>query len=467
MGLIRNVQMQVQLTGYDFRQRANQTLYVNKIEENTKVSNDSFSQSNVYTQKDIFGKTIDLTALINRPDEYLQGKLSDVQDVDYYKFDISEYRGLSFSSDNYNLDITITLDHVPKDCEYELILYDEKGRQVGIGKDNGNGGLSVTVPNWNLDNKGYAVKVQTKNGSSVNPEEYYHLSFQTSPADKNHGAYREMAEIQKYEGIVRQQLRDGKTDTEEMRAIKEIRKKYEAYYEEQSEKLHKEQAEEYLQGKEIPDKTQIKEILHKLAMGESLTEQEAALANIFSNAKEMDSAKAGAKLNTSLKAKITSELEKEGIDISQYSFSIDIGANGKVAIVGIEEEEIKNKVEQVYSKYAKELTEIYFSMNSKIQKLTDRERHLLETAADVEKFLYKATSGTVSLKDLTLENGIIKGLPVPLSQLINNPRGNVTYQDYQEDIKNLLQYERLEQTQILSGWNVKFAMAYGGIGRSP
>ena len=39
-----------------------------------------------------------------------------------------------------------------------------------------------------------------------------------------------MAEVQKYEGTVRKQMQEGLTDTEEMRAIKEIRQKYKAYY---------------------------------------------------------------------------------------------------------------------------------------------------------------------------------------------------------------------------------------------
>ena len=111
-----------------------------------------------------------------------------------------------------------------------MVLYDEEGNQVGIGKENGNGGLSITIPNWNSDNRGYTVKVQAKNGSTVNPDAEYHLSFQTTQADKSHGAYQEMEEVQKYEGTVRKQMQEGLTDTEETRAIKEIRQKYKAYY---------------------------------------------------------------------------------------------------------------------------------------------------------------------------------------------------------------------------------------------
>lgn len=97
----------------------------------------------------------------------------------------------------------------------------------------------------------------------VNPDAEYHLSFQTTQADKSHGAYQEMAEVQKYAGTVRKQMQEGLTDTEEMRAIKEIRQKYKACYTEQMEKLHKEQAEEIMQGEAVPDDEQIHNLLEK------------------------------------------------------------------------------------------------------------------------------------------------------------------------------------------------------------
>ena len=39
--------------------------------------------------RDVFGRTLDLTALINKPDGYLKGSLSDTEDVDYYEFNIT------------------------------------------------------------------------------------------------------------------------------------------------------------------------------------------------------------------------------------------------------------------------------------------------------------------------------------------------------------------------------------------
>ena len=456
----RTVEMQTQLVGYEFKKKGLPT-DKNIAVENSKVSNDYFWKTNEYTDKDVFGRTLDLTALINKPDGYLKGSLSDTQDVDYYKFNITEYRALSFAKDTYNKDITITLDHIPEGCNYEMVLYDEEGNQVGIGKENGNGGLSITIPNWNSDNRGYTVKVQAKDGSMVNPDAEYHLSFQTTQADKSHGAYQEMAEVQKYEGTVRKQMKEGLTDTEEMRAIKEIRQKYKAYYTEQMEKLHQEQAEEVMQGGAVPDDEQIQNLLEKKATGGELTEQENALLNIFCTATELDSADASAKMNTTVKDRISADLQEVGIDISDSTFSIKIGADGQVSVDGINDNAMKQKIEDVLSKYSDDLMDIYFSMDSEIQALSDKEKYLLQAAVDVEKFLYKATGGSASLGDLSVENATIHGLPKTLDDLLNNPGDNLTYQDYASDIREILAYNRTQHKDIMSGLNVQFVIADG------
>ena len=458
MVITRTVEMHAQLVGYDFKKKGLPT-DKNIAVENSKVSNDYFWKTNEYTDKDVFGRTLDLTALINKPDGYLKGSLSDTQDVDYYKFNITEYRALSFAKDTYNKDITIILDHIPEGCDYEMVLYDEEGNQVGIGKENGNGGLSITIPNWNSDNRGYTVKVQAKDGSMVNPDAEYHLSFQTTQADKSHGAYQEMAEVQKYEGTVRKQMKEGLTDTEEMRAIKEIRQKYKACYTEQMEKLHKEQAEEIMQGEAVPDDEQIHNLLEKKAAGGELTEQENALLNIFCTAAELDSANASAKMNTTVKDRIFADLQEAGIDISDSMFSIKIGADGQVSVDGINDNAMKQKIEDVLSKYSDDLMDIYFSMDSEIQALSDKEKYLLQAAVDVEKFLYKATGGSVSLGDLSVENAMIHGLPKTLDDLLNNPGENLTYQDYASDIREILAYKRTQHKDIMSELNVQFIMS--------
>ena len=462
MVITRTVEMHAQLVGYDFKKKGLPT-DKNIAVENSKVSNDYFWKTNKYTDQDVFGRTLDLTALINKPDGYLKGSLSDTEDVDYYEFNITEYRALSFAKDTYNKDITIILDHIPEGCDYEMVLYDEEGSQVGIGKENGNGGLSITIPNWNSDNRGYTVKVQAKDGSMVNPDAEYHLSFQTTQADKSHGAYQEMAEVQKYEGTVRKQMQEGLTDTEEMRAIKEIRQKYKAYYTEQMEKLHQEQAEEVMQGGAVPDDEQIHNLLEKKAAGKELTEQENALLNIFCTAAELDSANASAKMNTTVKDKIFADLQEAGMDSSDSTFSIKIGADGQVSVDGINDHVMKQKIEDVLSKHSEELMDIYFSMDSEIQALSEKEKYLLKAATDVEKFLHKATGGSVSLGDLSVENATIHGLPKTLDDLLNNPGDNLTYQDYASDIREILAYNRTQHKDIMSELNVQFFMADGTI----
>ena len=460
MVITRTVEMHAQLVGYDFKKKGLPT-DKNIAVENSKVSNDYFWKTNKYTDQDVFGRTLDLTALINKPDGYLKGSLSDTEDVDYYEFNITEYRALSFVKDTYNRDITITLDHIPEGCNYEMVLYDEEGNQVGIGKDNGNGGLSITIPNWNTDNRGYTVKVQAKNGSMVNPDAEYHLSFQTTQADKSHGAYQEMAEVQKYEGTVRKQMQEGLTDTEETRAIKEIRQKYKAYYTEQMEKLHQEQAEAVMQGGAVPDDEQIHNLLEKKAAGGELTEQENALLNIFCTAAELDRANASAKMNTTVKDRISADLQEAGIDISDSMFSIKIGADGQVSVDGINDNAMKQKIEDVLSKYSDDLMDIYFCTDSKIQELSDKEKYLLQAAVDVGKFLYKASGGSVSLGDLSVENTAIHGLPKTLDDLLNHPGGNLTYQDYASDIREILAYNRIQHKDIMSELNVQFVIADG------
>ena len=432
MVITRTVEMHAQLVGYDFKKKGLPT-DKNIAVENSKVSNDYFWKTNKYTDQDVFGRTLDLTALINKPDGYLKGSLSDTEDVDYYEFNITEYRALSFAKDTYNKDITIILDHIPEGCDYEMVLYDEEGNQVGIGKENGNGGLSITIPNWNSDNRGYTVKVQAKDGSMVNPDAEYHLSFQTTQADKSHGAYQEMAEVQKYEGTVRKQM----------------------------EKLHQEQAEEVMQGGAVPDDEQIQNLLEKKATGGELTEQENALLNIFCTATELDSADASAKMNTTVKDRISVDLQEAGMDISDSTFSIKIGADGQVSVDGINDNAMKQKIEDVLSKYSDDLMDIYFSMDSEIQALSDKEKYLLQAAVDVEKFLYKATGGSVSLGDLSVENATIHGLPKTLDDLLNNPGDNLTYQDYASDIREILAYNRTQHKDIMSGLNVQFVIADG------
>lgn len=115
----------------------------------------------------------------------------------------------------------------------------------------------------------------------------------------------------------------------------------------------------------MPDDEQIHNLLEKKAAGGELTEQENALLNIFCTAAELDRANASAKMNTTVKDRISADLQEAGIDISDSTFSIKIGADGQVSVDGIQDHAMKQKIENVLSKYSDELMDIYFCTDSK------------------------------------------------------------------------------------------------------
>ena len=403
------------------------------IRENEKVSNDYYWKSNKSEDVDCFGRALDLTTLINKPDGYLQGRLSDVDDADYYQFNIAEYRILGTVSDKRNLDITVILAHIPEGCDYDIVLYDGDGNQVGIGRDNGNGGKSVTVPNWNLENREYTVKVLAKDGSPVNAEEYYHLSFQTKQAANDNVLRQQAKEMQEYAYALRKKLHDGGDATEEKLALQQIREKYGAYYTQQMDELHNKQAAEYLAEGEIFDESRKEELLSRMAAGGELTEQEKGLVRVFASAHEIDGAMASAKLRADISEKIFQQMEQSGVSPIP-SFEVSIGIDGKAEVKGIEDAAVKEKVEDILNGFSGELMDTYISINASMQGMTKQEQYILKAAIGIEAFLQKAMGGNVALSDIMVENGRIKGLDAPLDRLLNEPGQNQTYLDYRADI---------------------------------
>lgn len=424
---------------------------------------DYFRKSSAYMEEDCAGGKLDLTYLINKPDGYLQGKLSELWDADYYRFSVSEYKMLNAVSGKYSLNITITLDNIPAGCDYELILYDENGNQSGIGTDNGQGGKSITIPDWNINDRIYVVKVQARNGSPVNDKEYYHLSFRAEQTERKHTADTQREKMEKYEEEVRRKLCEGEDAVEEIKALRNIKEEYAAYYAEQMDKLHKEQAEKYLQGRKMPGREQLNKqigrLLKKMASGEALTERQESLVNIFATAQEIDAAKAGAQMNRSLKKEIFSRLEEAGIRLPDGGVEADIGLDGKAVVSGIEEQAAKQTIENVLNHFTGKLLTIYFTVNDGVRRMSRQEQDVLRSAPDIEKFLQKATDGKVALADLTVENGRIKGLSGNLDLLINNPGGNRSCIDYRADILAIKNFERVQGSGLLKKFRAGYVIS--------
>lgn len=91
-------------------------------------------------------------------------------------------------------------------------------------------------------------------------------------------------------------------------------------------------------------------------------------------------------------------MQEAGIDISDSMFSIKIGADGQVSVDGINDNAMKQKIEDVLSKYSDDLMDIYFSMDSEIQALSDKEKYLLQAAVDVENFYIRQLAAAYRLE---------------------------------------------------------------------
>jgi len=89
---------------------------------------------------------------------YLDGKINSYGDVDYFSFFYGQKR--FYSRMGIATEVTFQLEMLSPDYDCELTVYDTKGNQVGIAKDNGHGVKEVTLPNWDGVTTNYTVRVE-------------------------------------------------------------------------------------------------------------------------------------------------------------------------------------------------------------------------------------------------------------------------------------------------------------------
>ena len=415
-------QLPVQLTGYDFLQEKQRQ---KRVEENQKVANDYFQNSNEYQGEDTFGYRLDLSYLLGSKDGFLSGSLSDEQDVDYYRFSIASFRNLNLV-EKYNKDILIHLDDIPDGCQYEIVLYDKEGNQVGIGKDNGRGGKSISIPSWDNSTE-FCIKVFTMDGAESRKN--YHLSFETIETKEDSGAYLQNKEKSELLGALRYKLHTGQDCSKEREAIKAINGKYESNYQTQLAALQKQQAEEF----KLQD-NQKSDLLESYAKGEELSIEEKQYLMVYANAYEQDQASVTRQLNQKIVPELSAKL---GDMAPKGEIIIQIKADGEVFVKG-EGTEAGKKLQQLLEKhFSGVLWKAYLTGAEEISKMADKERTLLENYVEVESWLARISDGQTSLEQLTISaDGYIEGLPDTVGRLINQ-RVNPTYQAYAEKIRYL------------------------------
>ena len=138
-------------------------------------------------------------------------------------------------TDKYNLDITITLDYVPDEYDYNLLLLDKHARLLGVGKSNGNGGKSITIPNWCMKDEGYTLKVQTTEGTDVISEESYHLLFRENTLQME---FMQMQNKMHFDCVVRKKLWEKNANAHSKEVSVFQRNRYEERYLEQMDAVY-------------------------------------------------------------------------------------------------------------------------------------------------------------------------------------------------------------------------------------
>ena len=142
-----------------------QTVLVENSREN---KNDSYRQKTKYDDRvDRYYSTYDLSILLQNSDSYLEGKLDTNEDADCYSFFYSQKN--FYEKMGLGTEVTIRLENIPQGCNYDLIVYDMQGNQVGIAKDNGDGSKELTLPDWN-ESDHYTIKVENHGGGNVDTE---------------------------------------------------------------------------------------------------------------------------------------------------------------------------------------------------------------------------------------------------------------------------------------------------------
>ena len=261
--------------------------------ENGENRNDSYRQRTKYDDRvDSYFSTYDLGILLQNRDSYLEGKLDSNGDVDCYSF---SYAQKSFYDKmGIGTKVTVRLENIPEGCEYDLVIYDKQGNQIGIAKDNGDGSREITLPDWSGSDR-YTIRVENRSGE------------------------------------------DADTNTEQLYRIRITEKRYQKQmeadggqeYSSEIEKLHREQYDSLPEDERYTGMESVEGLLEKKTSGEILDEQEENYLKIFANLHDYERAAANGRLRNTLFPKIQEALEKAGIDVQGKEYFIEMDIYGK------------------------------------------------------------------------------------------------------------------------------------------
>ena len=390
------------------------------LEENSRENkNDSYRQKTNYNDRiDRYYSTYDLDILLQNSDSYLEGKLDTNEDADCYS--------LSYSQKNFyekmglGTEVTIRLEKIPQGCNYDLVVYDIQGNQVGIAKDNGDGSKELTLPDW-IGSGPYTIKVENRGGGNVNTEAPYRIRITE-------------------ERYQRQEKADGGQE-----------------YTDEIERLHREQYDSLPEDERYTGAKSVEELLEKKASGELLDRQEEAYLKIFANLHDYERASAQGRIRNMLFPKMEEALGNAGIHVQGKELIIEMDIYGKISITGDLSDEEKPKAAGVLEEqFADELWDCHMQASD----YTTAEFNRINAYKELSSFLRKSTGGQYSWKDISVDgNGKISGLPKKMCQLLNSQESNGRYGQLRDDILTLHDYGQMYGMDGLSDYKVRYEVA--------
>ena len=397
-----------------------QTVLVENCEEN---KNDSYRQKTKYDDRvDSYYSTYDLGILLQNRDSYLEGKLDANGDVDCYSFSYAQ-KGF-YEKMGIGTKVTIRLENIPEGCNYDLVVYDRQGSQIGIAKDNGDGSRELTLPDWD-GSESYTIKVENHGGGNVNTEAPYRIRITEEKHQK-------------------QEKADGGQE-----------------YRDEIEKLHREQFDSLPEDERYTGTESVEELLAKKASGEPLDKREEAYLKIFANLHDYERAAAHGRIQNTLLPKMQEALEKAGIDVQGIEYAIEMDLYGKITITGdLPEEEKRRAAGILEEQFSDELWDCHMQASD----YTTEEFNRINAYKELSGFLGKSTGGQYSWNDISVDgNGKISGLPEKMCQLLNSQESNGRYEQLRDDILMLYDYGRVYGMDALSGYKVRYEVAGSNI----
>ncbi len=382
-----------------------QTILIEKNEEN---KNDSYRQRTKYDdQVDCYFSSNNLSSLLGNQDSYLEGKLNSADNVDCYAFSYIQralYDRMGISSK-----ITIRLENLTEGCDYDLLVYDKDGDQIGIAQKNGDGSSEWTLPEWD-HGRDYVIRVENRNGEAADMEGTYRIQI-TEERTQNR--------TQEHSGIPDRTVREDK-----------------AGYAKEVDRLHDEQYHALPEEDRYQGDESVEELLKRMASGERLSKQELEYLKIYANLHDYERAEAEYRLQNKLYPEIVDRLKQAGIELEGKFWELEINAYGKVTISGELTEEEKEQAEKILEEeFEDQLWDTYMQASDMDSKRYDQ----ISAYREISSFLQKATDGQYKWEDIYKDtdkfgNVKIAGLPSKLCDLLNSQESNGKYEQLRDDI---------------------------------